>query len=88
MDLWATYSTNNDIKYSNADYDKLLKDAKGMADPSANYTKAEEILAKDMPIIPIYHYAKVDMVKPDLKGLPEHDAMQFWYAKDLYRVAQ
>lgn len=88
LDLWATYSTNNDIKYSNADYDKLLKDAKGMADPSANYTKAEEILAKDMPIIPIYHYAKVDMVKPDLKGLPEHDAMQFWYAKDLYRVAQ
>ena len=88
LDLYTGYSTNNDGKYANPDYDKLLKDAKGMADPSANYTKAEEILAKDMPIIPIYHYAKVDMVKPDLKGLPQHDVMQFWYGKDLYRIKQ
>lgn len=88
LDLWASYSTNNDGKYSNPEYDQLLKDAKGMADPSANYTKAEELLAADMAIIPLYHYAKVDMVKPDLKGLPMNDAMQFWYGKDLYRVAQ
>ena len=86
LDLYASYSTNNDGKFANADYDKLLKDAKTMADPSANYTAAEQILAADMPVIPIYHYAKVDMVKPDLKGLPQHDVMQFWYAKDLYRV--
>ncbi len=88
LDLYTGYSTNNDGKYSNPDYDKLMKDAKGMADPSANYTKAEGILAADMPIIPIYHYAKVDMIKPDLKGLPQHDVMQFWYAKDLYRIKQ
>jgi len=88
LDLYASYSTNNDGKYSNAEYDKLLEDAKTMTDPNPNYTKAEEILAKDMPIIPIYHYAKVDMIKPDIKGIPQHDVMQFWYAKDLYRVAQ
>lgn len=86
LDLYASYSTNNDGKYANAEYDDLLKAAKTMADPNPNYTKAEEILATDMPIIPIYHYAKVDMVKPDLKGLPQNDVMQFWYAKDLYRV--
>ena len=88
LDVYASYSTNNDGKYSNPAFDKLLKDAKTMADPNPNYTKAEEILAADMPIIPIYNYAKVDMIKPDLKGLPQHDVMQFWYAKDLYRVAQ
>ena len=88
LDLYASYSTNNDGKYSNAAYDKLLSDAKTMADPGLNYTKAEEILAEDMPIIPIYHYAKVDMIKPDIKGLPQHDVMQFWYAKDLYRIAK
>lgn len=86
LDLYASYSTNNDGKYSNPAYDALLKDAKTMADPGPNYTKAEELLAEDMPIIPIYHYAKVDMVKPDLKGLPMNDVMQFWYAKDLYRI--
>ncbi|MEO8243691.1 MAG: peptide ABC transporter substrate-binding protein [bacterium] len=88
LDLYASYSTNNDGKYSNPDYDTLLTDAKTMADPNPNYTKAEEILANDMPIIPIYHYAKVDMIKPDIKGIPAHDVMQFWYAKDLYRVAK
>ena len=88
LDLWASYLTNNDPKYSNPAYDKLVKDAKSMKDPSANYTAAEQILATDMPIIPIYHYAKVDMIKPDIKVLPLHDPMQFWYAKDLYRVAQ
>ncbi len=86
LDLYASYSTNNDGKYSNAEYDKLLEESKTMTDPSANYTKAEEILAKDMPIIPIYHYAKVDMVKSDIKGIPQNDVMQFWYAKDLYRI--
>ena len=86
LDLYASYSTNNDGKYSNPAYDKLLSDAKTMADPNPNYAKAEEILAADMPVIPIYHYAKVDMIKPDIKGLPQHDVMQFWYAKDLYRI--
>ena len=88
LDVYASYSTNNDGKYSNPDYDKLLKAAKTMADPNPNYTKAEVIMAADMPIIPIYDYAKVDMIKPDLKGLPQHDVMQQWYAKDLYRVAK
>ncbi|WP_284164530.1 peptide ABC transporter substrate-binding protein [Frigidibacter sp. SD6-1] len=88
LDLWASYSGNNDAKYANAEYDALLKNAKTAADPGPDYTKAEEILAKDMAIIPIYHYAKVDMIKSDLKGLPQNNVQQTWYAKDLYRVAQ
>lgn len=88
LDLFASYSTNNNGKYSSPEYDALLKDAKTMADPNPNYTKAEQLLATDMPIIPIYHYAKVDMIQSDIKGLPQNDVMQFWYAKNLYRVAQ
>lgn len=88
LDLFASYSGNNDPKYNNPEYDALLKEAKTMADPNPNYTKAEALLEADMPIIPIYHYAKVDMIKPDIKGLPENNVMQSWYAKDLYRVAQ
>ena len=88
LDLFTTYSGHNDGKFDNPDYDKLMKDAKTMADPNPNYAKAEEILAAEMPVIPIYHYAKVDMIKPDIKGLPTADVMQNWYAKELYRVAQ
>ena len=57
-----------------------------MADPTPNYTAAEAILATDMPIIPIYHYTKVDMIKPDIKGIPQNNVLQTWYAKDLYRI--
>ena len=88
LDLFTTYSGHNDIKFDSAEYDKLMKDAKTMADPSPNYTAAEAILTAEMPIIPIYHYAKVDMIKPDIKGLPENNVQQTWYAKDLYRVQQ
>lgn len=88
LDLFTTYSGHNDIKFDSAEYDQLMKDAKTMADPSPNYTAAEAILTAEMPIIPIYHYAKVDMIKPDIKGLPENNVQQTWYAKDLYRVQQ
>ena len=86
LDLFTQYSGQNDAKFANDTYDALLKEAKTMADPNPNYTKAEEILAAEMPMIPIYHYAKVDMVKADIKGLPENNVQQTWYAKDLYRI--
>ena len=86
LDLFTGYSGHNDGKYANAEYDKLMKDAKTMDDPNPNYTKAEEFLAADMPMIPIYHYAKVDMIKSDIKGLPQNNVQQTWYAKDLYRI--
>ena len=88
LDLWTSYSGNNDAKYANPDYDKLLKDAKTMADPNPNYTKAEELLAADMPIIPIYHYTQVRVVRKDIKGLPTTNVLNTWYAKNLYRIAQ
>jgi oligopeptide transport system substrate-binding protein len=88
LDLWTSYSGNNDAKYNSPEYDALLKDAKTMADPNPNYTKAEELLAKDMPIIPIYHYTQVRVVRKDIKGLPTTNVLNTWYAKNLYRVAQ
>ena len=88
LDLWTSYSGNNDAKYNNPDYDALLKGAKTMADPNPNYTKAEELLAADMPIIPIYHYTQVRVVRKDIKGLPTTNVLNTWYAKNLYRIAQ
>lgn len=88
LNVMLSNSGNNDGKYNSPDFDAAMKDALTSADPQADYTKAEQILAADMPIIPIYHYAKVDMIRPDIKGLPQHNVMQTWYAKDLYRVAE
>jgi len=73
-------------KYSNAEFDKLMDESKASNDPNAQYTAAEKILAEDMPLIPIYQYAKVDMIRDDIKGLPTENVMNDWYAKDIYRI--
>ncbi|TPW27092.1 peptide ABC transporter substrate-binding protein [Martelella alba] len=75
-------------KFSNADYDAALAHSLTAEDPQADYNKAEEILADQMPLIPIYFYMTDVMVPKDIKGLPVDNVLQNWYAKDVYRVAE
>ena len=88
LDLFTSYSGHNNGKFFSERYDELMKSSKTADDPNVMYTEAEQILANEMPVIPIYHYAKVDMIRADIKGLPEKNVMQTWYAKDIYRVAE
>ncbi len=88
LDLLTTNSGYNDGKYSSAEVDKLMVDAKTMDNPGPNYTRVEKILAEDMPIIPIYHYAGVYMMNPALKAWPVQNVQQNWYSRDLYKVAK
>ncbi|WP_348647014.1 ABC transporter substrate-binding protein [Aliiroseovarius sp. S1123] len=89
LDLVQSGSGYNDAKYANDMVDGLLADAKTMDNPQPNYTKVEEIIAADMPIIPIYHYAGSFMIKPELIGSwPVENVEQNWYSKDLYKVAK
>jgi oligopeptide transport system substrate-binding protein len=87
LDLFTTYSGHNNGKFVSADYDKLMKESKTAADPNPMYTAAEQILADQMPMAPIYQYTKVDMIKPDMRGMGLNNLMQNWYFKDMYRVA-
>ena len=50
--------------------------------------RAEEILAEEVPAAVVYHYSKVDMINPAVKGLPLENVTNAWYAKDLYRIAE
>ncbi|MEE9453816.1 MAG: peptide ABC transporter substrate-binding protein [Paracoccaceae bacterium] len=88
LDLLTTKSGQNDGKYSNAEVDALMASAKTMADPSANYTQVEQILADEMPIIPIYHYTGVFMLNPALKGYPLDNVEGNWYSREFYKVAE
>ena len=88
LDLLSTPSGYNDGKFSNAEVDQLMLDARTMSDASANYTRVEEILANEMPVIPIYHYAGVFMLKTNVKGWPYNNVEQNWYSRNLYKVAQ
>ncbi len=88
LDLMQTGSGYNDAKYSNAKVDELLGQAKTAADPQPLYTMVEEIIADEMPIIPIYHYAGVFMLDTDLGNWPVNNVEQNWYSKDLYKKAE
>lgn len=86
LDLFDTKHGNNDGLYSNAAYDKEVRAASSSADANAHYTTAEQILADDMPLIPVYHYTGVTMIKPSLKGYPIQNVMLKTYSKDMYKV--
>ena len=88
LDLITTESGYNDGKYSNPEYDKLIADAKTAADTTPLYTEAEEIIAKDVPVIPIYHYAGVYMMDTDVGNWPVDNVEQNWYSKNLYKLAE
>lgn len=72
LDMWVTGTGNNDAKWSNAEYDKLIKNVKATGDPEKRFAdmyKAQEILGEDLPIIPIYFYSDPYLISPDLKGV-------------------
>ena len=86
LDLLTSSHGNNDGKYSNAEYDKLLHEARTMQDPAPNYNKAEEIaIEQDMAVAPIYQYVNKRLVKPYVGGYapnPEDNV----YARDMYII--
>lgn len=87
LDLMQSESGYNDAKYNNAQVDALLADAKTADNPQADYTAVEQIIATDVPIIPIYHYSADKMLDHTIKGWAYDNFQQNWYSKDLYRVA-
>ena len=88
LDLVSTNSGYNDSKFSNAEVDALLASAKTMDDASANYTRIEEIVAGEMPLIPVYHYTGVGMYSTSLGGWPFGNVESNWYSRDLYIIAE
>lgn len=86
LDLVTSPSGYNDGKFSNAEVDQLMTAARTMSDPSANYNRVEQILADEMPIVPVYHYAGVYMLSKGLKNWPVNNVEQNWYSRNLYMV--
>ncbi|AJY46316.1 peptide ABC transporter substrate-binding protein [Martelella endophytica] len=74
--------------FTDPDYDAMMKASLTAENPAADYDKAEQILAEQMPLVPIYFYSTPVMVPEDVKGLPVENVLQNWYGKDLYRVAE
>ena len=72
IDMWITGGGNNNAQWSNKEYDKIVSEIKSTTDAKERYAKmheAEDILAKDMPIIPIYFYTDLYLISDKLEGM-------------------
>ena len=88
LDLLTSASPYNDGKYVSAEIDALMQAAKTAVDPQAIYTRVEEIIAEEQPVIPVYHYAGVYMLDKGVGGWPVQNVAQNWYSRDLYKKAE
>jgi len=71
LQLYAGDNTNNYAGYLNPEYDRLLLESNVTGDPAARrelLEKAETILVRDAPIIPIYDYVRRYLVAPGVQG--------------------
>ena len=87
LDLMSSTHVYNDAGFGNDEIDRLLDAAKTSEDPGPNFTRIEEILATEFPIIPIYHNAGVFMMNDQLRNWPVRNVEQKWYSRELYFAA-
>ncbi|MCL9782272.1 ABC transporter substrate-binding protein [Vibrio sp. S4M6] len=87
LNLMTTSNAENDPKYHNKEYDALIRKAMTLTnDKERNelYHKAERMLARDMPVAPIYQFVTSRLVSPTIGGYPMHNAQDIVYTKNLY----
>ncbi|GHA37956.1 ABC transporter substrate-binding protein [Photobacterium aphoticum] len=82
--------SQNYPKYANKQFDGQLDKALLAHTPAERaqaYKASEALLAKDMPIMPIYHYVNARLVNPKLGGYPVNNPEDNIFSKDLYIIA-
>jgi oligopeptide transport system substrate-binding protein len=75
LDILLSDNGNNFMGWSNAEYDRVVTEADHTADEAtrfALYQRAEQILADDCPIIPMYFYTRANLRLPDVHGWYEN----------------
>ncbi|HIP75902.1 MAG TPA: oligopeptide ABC transporter substrate-binding protein OppA, partial [Psychromonas hadalis] len=89
--LMQSSNTTGGIHYKSAAYDKLVVDAqnaKTEEERTQLYYAQEALLAKDMPLAPIYQYVKTRLVNPHVGGYAKQNAEDKLYSKDMYIIAE
>lgn len=71
LELFQSFSENNDSHYKDARFDELVAIAQREPDPikrAAALRAAEDRFMESMPFIPLYYYATPYLCAPELKG--------------------
>jgi len=71
LEIFLTNSGNNQTGWKNAEYDRLFDEANSQMDHKRRLeimTKAESLLLKDSPIIPLFFYTNFGFLRPEVQG--------------------
>ena len=86
LDMWVTDGGNNHTGWSNKEYDDLIAKAAQTIDQKKRYEyfqQAEKILTEEVPILPVYTYTKISLIRPEVKGwysnVLDHHPYQYVY---------
>jgi oligopeptide transport system substrate-binding protein len=89
LDMWVTGGGNNRTGWSNKAYDALIARAAEATDTEDRYEyfqQAEALLAEEAPVIPIYTYTRVYLIRPEVKGwypnIMDHHPYQHVYIEE------
>ncbi|MBX2858447.1 MAG: peptide ABC transporter substrate-binding protein [Cellvibrionaceae bacterium] len=72
LDLFTSYSGNNNTGWENTEYDALVRratSAKTEAERFELFNQAEAVLLEEAPFIAIYTYTKKYLLSPSVKGI-------------------
>lgn len=87
LDLLTKGHSSNNSFYDNPEYDALMNKARVTTDDVARnklYQKADAMIARDMPIIPLFQYSNARLVKPYVGGYPKVNPLGNIATKNLY----
>ena len=72
LDMWLTGGGNNNSRFSNEEFDRLVSECLIESNPSIRMDKLhrmEDILMEEMPIMPVYYYTQPAMISSKLKDV-------------------
>ena len=85
LDLFTSTKPENNGKWKNTSYDKLIADSKTTASTSKRWddlTKAEDILLNNVGVAPLYYNTNAALIRPTVKDVYQNRGT--WNFKDTY----
>lgn len=87
LSLLTRSHSGNIARFSNSEYDAVLAKASMETRTEArneDYNRAEQIIADEAPIAPIYQYTNGRLIKPWVKGYPVTNPEDVAYSRELW----
>ncbi len=85
LDMFTTGNGNNDAQYSDAGYDKLIKDINAELDPAVRmdllHDAEQQLVGDDIVVAPLYAYTQKYLLNDDVSGLYGNTFMSVYFEK-------